>query len=408
MLGEDVAVAIVLSRPGQVSAEEIREYLAERVSAFKIPQQIEFLEQLPLGATGKVSRRMLTEQYGSVKEGSFVAPRTNLERTLTEIWASALQLEQVGIDDNFFRLGGNSLSGVHMMTEVEGGLNQTLPVEALMQLNTVRSMAEAISQSDTSTEPVDRHGLPEPVYRTILGALGASGIPVVSPDVLMLSLNTSGTKPPLFWCFNRPGQIKKLAAVLGEDQPIYGLFSGGKLLEYKDEIHEQFATYYTEIMLPMLPDDGSYYMGGFCRGASVGGRVARNLTALGRGPAGLCLMDYFEPYLYDYPGRMLLLYGRKSRRRAFYAMNEFKWARPSWRSAFVNAPEVDWHPGMHGRFFRPMYIGALADRLRCLFCDEKPRRSLFRRLGDWIWKYIHSYRFLFKVYRRLARKLGLH
>lgn len=398
VLGEDVAVAVVLRESGACSAEKIREYLSSRVSSFKIPQQIEFVEELPRGATGKVSRRMLTEQYGTIKEEAYVAPRTDLERTLANVWASALQLDRVGVDDNFFRLGGDSLSGVHLMTAVEKQLGRELPVEALIKLNTIRSMAEAISAADASDSPVDLHGLTHEMYRATLGALGASGAPVVSPDIMMLRLHASGSKTPVFWCFNQPLQFEKLSAELGEDQPLYGLFSGGRLVDYNEEMHEKFAAAYTQMIQSVLPE-GPFYLGGSCRGGSVMGRVARNLAAAGRTPDGLCVIDYFEPYLFDYPGKMLFLYGRNSHRRAFCAMREFKCAHSGWRDAFANPPEVDWVSGRHARIFGPRYIGILRDRLELFFANQKPRHSSLRRTCDGAMQYIFGSRILFPILR---------
>lgn len=408
VLGEDVAVAIVPREQGQLSAEEIREYLAARVSSFKIPQQVEFVNELPLGATGKVSRRMLTELYGSAGVGAYVEARTDLERTLATVWASALQLERVGIDDNFFKLGGSSLSGVNLLASIEQELGRELPVEALMKLNTIRSMANAISTSETSLSSVNRHGLTEEMYRATLGALGSSGAPVVAPDILLLNLHASGKNPPMFWCFNQPLQFEKLSAKLGDDWPLYGMFSGGRLIDYTEEMHEKFAAGYTEMILSVLPD-GPFFLGGSCRGGSVAGRIARNLAARGRAPAGLCLVDYFEPYLFDYPARMLLLYGRNSFRQASVAMSEFKWGHSGWSNAFARPPEVDWVPGRHARIFSDRHIGSFSARLETFFNDGPPQR--FRKI-DGLLRYILSRRMLFllcrgwfSLYRRMDEKI---
>ena len=411
VLGEDVAVALVLREGGACSAEEIRDYLASRVSSFKIPQQIEFVDALPLGATGKVSRRMLTEQFGTVSEDEYVAPRTDLERTLATVWAEALQLERVGIDDNFFRIGGDSLSGVHLLTAVEQELGRVLPVEALMKVNTIRSMAEAISAAETSCEETDYHGMPPEMYRATLGALGSSGAPVVSPEVLMLRLNESGTKKPVFWCFNQPEQFEKLSEQLGEDRPLYGLFSGGRLVDYNNENHELYAAAYTKMILSVLPD-GPFFVGGSCRGGSVMGRVARNLAAAGRTADGLCVIDYFEPYLFEYPGKMLLLFGRNSHRRAFCAMREFRCGHPGWKKAFVNPPAVDYVSGRHARIFGPRYIGILRNRLELFFAGTPPRHSALRRACDHAMQFVFAspvlfslLRVFFSLYRRIDERV---
>jgi len=111
-LGEDVAAAVVLRPDIDTTPKELRQFVAGRLADFKVPRQVLIVKQLPKGSTGKVQRIGLAEKLGLVGSGGpasrpFAAPRTPLENILGGIWADVLRLEQVGIHDDFFALGGD-------------------------------------------------------------------------------------------------------------------------------------------------------------------------------------------------------------------------------------------------------------------------------------------------------------
>jgi acyl carrier protein len=405
VLGEDCALAVVLRREGSLGVEEIRDYLAARLSAYKIPHLIQIVETLPRGPTGKVSRRLLSEGSSLAREAPYAPPRSELECRLAGIWAAELQVARVGLDDNFFLLGGDSLSGVRLLATVEEELGRALPVRALINLATIRSMAEALGVEDAVPDApagggTSGRGLPESGRRKILRVLGSTGIPLVSPNHAVLSLHAAGSRPPLFWCFNSPEkEMRQLGGQLGADQPLYGLYSGGNLFDYTDEIHDQFAAMYVDELLGLLPP-GPYYLGGNCRGASVAAYMAVRLAERGRTPEALCLMEDFAPILYEYPGRMLLLYGRQSTMRA---QRRFRWGWPGWRASFRREPEVDWLTGRHARFFESGNVEVLGSRLELFFRGATPRPAASRRLADALLRAVHEFYPLFLLYVTLGR-----
>jgi acyl-CoA synthetase (AMP-forming)/AMP-acid ligase II len=121
-LGEDVASAVVL-RPGCVAIpKDIRQFAIGRIADFKIPRQVLIVTEIPKGSTGKVQRIGLAAKLGlaggiSMSTG-FVAPRTPLEKRLVESWSDILKVERVGIHDNFFVLGGDSLLVAHALADI--------------------------------------------------------------------------------------------------------------------------------------------------------------------------------------------------------------------------------------------------------------------------------------------------
>ena len=145
-LGEDVAAAVVLRPNADATPKDIRQFAAGRLADFKVPRQVLIVEQLPKGSTGKVQRIGLAEKLGlaggSAASRTFAAPRTPLETVLAGIWADVLRLEQVGIHDDFFALGGDSLLAAHVLTSIHDAMHLEVGVVSLFDAPTVAEMAE--------------------------------------------------------------------------------------------------------------------------------------------------------------------------------------------------------------------------------------------------------------------------
>jgi acyl-CoA synthetase (AMP-forming)/AMP-acid ligase II len=143
-LGEDVAAAVVLRPTTGATPKDIRQFVAGRLADFKVPRQVLIVEQLPKGSTGKVQRIGLTEKLGlgSAATPTFAAPRTPLEAILAGIWADVLRLERVGIHDDFFALGGDSLLAAHVLTSIHDAMHLEVGVVSLFDAPTVAEMAE--------------------------------------------------------------------------------------------------------------------------------------------------------------------------------------------------------------------------------------------------------------------------
>ena len=112
-LGEDVASAVVLRPDEGVTPTEIRQFATGRIAEFKVPRQVLIIREIPKGPTGKKQRVGLAEKLGFVTGAAlrrpFVAPRTPLEQLIARHWGQLLHVAEVGIHDDFFLLGGDSL-----------------------------------------------------------------------------------------------------------------------------------------------------------------------------------------------------------------------------------------------------------------------------------------------------------
>jgi non-ribosomal peptide synthetase component E (peptide arylation enzyme) len=121
-LGEDVASAVVLRPEAVATPKDIRRFAIRRIADFKVPRQVLVVREIPKGPTGKVQRIGLAAKLGLATNAAllraFVAPRTPLEKALAKRWAELLQVEQIGIHDDFFASGGDSLLATRVFSHI--------------------------------------------------------------------------------------------------------------------------------------------------------------------------------------------------------------------------------------------------------------------------------------------------
>ena len=124
----------------------LRDDLKEKLPEYMIPTAFVVLNELPLNPNGKVDRRALPAPGQSRAElaGAYVAPNTPTEKSLVKIWEEVLRLDQVGINDDFFDLGGHSLMATQVISRVRETFKTELPVASLFECPTVASMADEI------------------------------------------------------------------------------------------------------------------------------------------------------------------------------------------------------------------------------------------------------------------------
>jgi amino acid adenylation domain-containing protein len=140
---------VVLNQGMSASTNALQEWLAERLPDYMIPAVFVVLEALPLTPNGKVDRAALPAPDASnilQREDITATPSTPIEEQLVEIVAPLLDLEQVGIDDNFFLLGGNSMMGTQLIVRVAETFGIDLPLRTLFEMPTVRQLAAEIER----------------------------------------------------------------------------------------------------------------------------------------------------------------------------------------------------------------------------------------------------------------------
>jgi len=165
-LGEDVASAVVLRPDRAATARDIRRFVIGRLADFKVPSQVLIARELPKGPTGKVPRIGLAAKLGFASHGAvmqpFVAPCTPIEKVLAGIWAEVLQVERVGVNDDFFALGGDSLLATHFLVQLYETMHIEVEASRLFDASTVGEMARHI---ETLIQAGEAPRLPSAIVR---------------------------------------------------------------------------------------------------------------------------------------------------------------------------------------------------------------------------------------------------
>jgi acyl carrier protein len=134
---------------------DLRSDLAWELPDYMIPSTFVVLDALPLTASGKVDRRGLPAPDGGrpALAGEFVAPRTETEELLArQIFGSVLGLEQVGVQDSFFDLGGNSLQATQVVSRIRDTFNADVNLRTLYTASSVESLARLIQEAQDSAD----------------------------------------------------------------------------------------------------------------------------------------------------------------------------------------------------------------------------------------------------------------
>lgn len=367
----------------EIPAGRLRAAAAKYVTGALIPAFFMRIDALPLTPNGKIDRRALPPvdlAHKSVREP--LPPRTVTEEALVALWSRILDTDSVGIDDDFADLGGDSLAAIRVMYETEEQFNIRIPVESIDRITTIASFAavvdEMLSRSEadgdeaSETQPTlivtDRmtpeasspQGVdPDLLRRLQIFMTGWEG-ERADNAALMFQLNTKGSLPPLFWCFNNQHEFSEMARHLGPNQPVYGVRSLKGVVKTKAEkvIQDRLiaARYVDELL--SLHSDGPFFIGGNCQATRVAMWMARHLIDRGKPVGLLCLMEQVP--LLPYPGRVALFFGRDSDKH-----NQFKkFTTPEigWRRFYR---DVVWEvvPGRHGEFFREPNVAAVCERI---------------------------------------------
>ena len=141
---------IVVNPAHSPTSLELSQYLARKLPAHLVPAAFVPLEQLPLTPNGKVDRRALPapEMDRLLQTEQGVAPRSTVEKQLTALWKELLQLEQVGIHDNFFALGGHSLLTVQLVMQIKQRFAANLSLKHFLAGPTIAQLAAQIEQHE--------------------------------------------------------------------------------------------------------------------------------------------------------------------------------------------------------------------------------------------------------------------
>ncbi len=269
---------VVADRDRTLNPLEMRSFLKEKLPAYMIPQAFVAIAFLPLTPNGKIDRLRLQAPENLTSNStdkSCIPPRTPTESTLAQIWSEILNTELVGISDNFFDLGGDSLLAIRLINEINQQFQRDLPLSDLFLNPTIEALAYSLD-SETNARKW-------------------------SP---LVAIKPRGKNPPFFCVHPIFGVIFpycELAFQLGENQPFYGLQPKGidgtssPLTNIEDMAADYIAA------LRTVQPKGPYFLGGWSFGGLVAFEMAQQLLAAGDEVALLAVLDTLAPLAANKP-----------------------------------------------------------------------------------------------------------
>ncbi|MCO7224350.1 non-ribosomal peptide synthetase [Pleionea sp. CnH1-48] len=144
---------------GSFDADALLNELSKVLPEYMIPSSLMCLDAIPITVNGKLDRKALPQPLFE-SQLTYLAPTTEFERQLCEVWQEVLGLEQVGINDNFFRIGGNSILAIQLTAAIRNKLEVDIPLAVLLEQRTVKGIAdkyqavEVISKTELSPYPL--------------------------------------------------------------------------------------------------------------------------------------------------------------------------------------------------------------------------------------------------------------
>jgi amino acid adenylation domain-containing protein len=339
--GDKRLVAYVVPSPGHdVSIADLRSSLKESLPEYMIPGAIVSLEALPLTPNGKINRRVLpSPDWSQIENVGRVAARDQIEAMLIEIWQKVLGIPNIGVRDNFFNLGGNSLLAARLLSEAETLIGRQIPLSALFRGATVESLAQLIREGSEAN--------PDPLLMEIQAGNGSS-LPffaVASPGVESLGYGL-------------------LARHMGPEQAVYKLQGRAPVVAARpfteQELHS-LAEEYIAAMRAVQPE-GPYCFGGMCEGVQIAERMVLDLEAQGQEVGLFAIFDTWvlqhsqRPWLWrlDYYLQRLLEFRKMGLAEQF---QEYKRAVKQ-RLTGKSPARTDWQQAYWPQDFAPPHFRA--------------------------------------------------
>jgi amino acid adenylation domain-containing protein len=268
--GEKRLVAyVVLDLNAAPSAKEMRSFLKGKLPDYMVPAAFVVLEALPVNVNQKVDRLALARSMPAHYKPELTSdpPRTALERRLVEVWERVLDVKGIGIQDEFFEVGGDSLRSVALMVEIDKALGIALPVSTLLTEATIEQLARWIES-------------------------GRRADSQAAPVVCLRKGDES--RPAVFLIHDGDGEsmpYRNLALALDPGHSVYGIHP--KATRHHPMLHTRLADmvdYYIE-QIRGIQSTGPYLLGGLCIGGFLAFEVARKLKAMGHEVGPVALLD---------------------------------------------------------------------------------------------------------------------
>ena len=276
--------------------------LGEKLPVYMVPGIYTVIDSIPLMPNGKIDRHSLPEPVINKYSKSYEAPHTATEIALANICLKSIATDKIGINDNFFEIGINSLMAVSIMVQVEKEFGKRLPLSVMMKYPTIKELAQVIENPSLQS-----------TYKTLVPIKPAgSKIPVYIIHGIGLNLLN----------------VYNMVSNLDIQQPVYGIQSIGLdgTMEVPDTI-EEIAAFYIKEVLKHDPV-GPYAFAGYSFGGFIGFEMVKQLKAMGKDVKLLAMFDtnlQLPSHQYSLPKKFAVKFLRQFKKfgyRIFTILNQ--------------------------------------------------------------------------------------
>ncbi|NIM12655.1 MAG: amino acid adenylation domain-containing protein, partial [Candidatus Aminicenantes bacterium] len=270
--GEKYLCAYIVSQM-LLSADSLEAFLSQSLPDYMIPSYFVPLEEIPLTPNGKIDRKALPAP--GLKQEECIAPRNPIEKKLVEIWSVVLEVEKekIGIDDNFFHLGGHSLKAAFVMSRINRELGVRVPLVEVFQTPTIRELSEYIT--GTKEE-----------------------ISIIKDDQLVLLKKGWGRVEPFFFIHDGSGEVEGYIEFCNRLSGAYDFWGiRAQTIENYAPLNlsiEELARRYIET-IRVVQAHGPYRIGGWSIGGTIGFEMVRQLEEENEEVCFLGLIDTVPP-----------------------------------------------------------------------------------------------------------------
>lgn len=261
-----VAYVVMQGTAPEPAQSQLQDYLRNWLPEHMIPSAFVRLERFPLTPNGKIDRKQLPEPSAIHATALSDRPKTDTEKQVAALWETLLKVPDIGLQEDFFQLGGSSLLAVEMLAELQRLSGKTLSLHSIFPHATVKSVAMALDlNSDTTAGaliPMQPHGeLP-----ALFLVPGVGGYPIMYRDLVPL---------------------------LEAHRPIYGIQVMGCNELLTENLEVLAARFASEIL--QLQPQGPYHLAGYSAGACLAFEIAQQLKRQGAAIGHLVMLDGEAP-----------------------------------------------------------------------------------------------------------------
>ncbi|GAB6922394.1 hypothetical protein JCM9803A_28440 [Rhodococcus erythropolis] len=261
---------IVPTDGGVVETSDVTSFLSKKLPSYMVPSSVVVMDALPLNTSGKLDRKLLPTPVFETR--AFRAPVTDMERLVAEVFGELLGVDGVGLDDDFFELGGNSLIAMRAVSRLGNAISTDVPVRVLFTNSGVGTLADSLGVGMRVGFETDRDNAIQ----------------------VMMPIRVTGTERPLFCIHPLMGlawPYAPLSAHVDRNVPIYGLQTPALTEEGFDAqtLSDYVYRYADEIM--KVQTEGPYRILGWSLGCVLAQGVAARIEKLGGKVSALILLD---------------------------------------------------------------------------------------------------------------------